>query len=37
MGLSNWPFGAAIAFIMLATILALFVLTFRLTLPRDPG
>ena len=37
MGLSNWPFGAAIAFIMLATILALFVLTFRLTLPREPG
>jgi putative spermidine/putrescine transport system permease protein len=31
MGLLNWPFGAAIAFVMLFTILALFMLTFRLT------
>lgn len=31
MGLLNWPFGGAIAFVMLFTILALFVLTFRLT------
>jgi putative spermidine/putrescine transport system permease protein len=31
MGLLNWPFGGAIAFVMLFTILALFVFTFRLT------
>jgi len=31
MGLLNWPFGGAIAFVMLFTIFALFVLTFRLT------
>ncbi|MEO5784654.1 MAG: ABC transporter permease [Casimicrobiaceae bacterium] len=31
MGLLNWPFGGAIAFVMLFTILALFVLTFRVT------
>jgi putative spermidine/putrescine transport system permease protein len=31
MGLLNWPFGGAIAFVMLFTILLLFVLTFRLT------
>ena len=31
MGLLNWPFGGAIAFVMLFTILALFVLTFRLS------
>jgi len=34
MGLLNWPFGAAIAFVMLVTILLLFVLTFRLTAGR---
>lgn len=34
MGLLNWPFGAAIAFVMLFTILALFVLTFRVTAAR---
>ena len=31
MGLLNWPFGGAIAFVMLFTVLALFVLTFRVT------
>ncbi len=34
MGLLNWPFGGAIAFVMLFTILALFVLTFRMTSTR---
>ena len=34
MGLLNWPFGAAIAFVMLLTILLLFVLAFRLTAAR---
>ena len=34
MGLLNWPFGGAIAFVMLFTILALFVLAFRLTATR---
>lgn len=31
MGLLDWPFGGAIAFVMLFTILALLVVTFRLT------
>ena len=31
MGLLNWPFGGAIAFVMLFTILVLFAITFRLT------
>lgn len=31
MGLLNWPFGGSIAFVMLFTILALFMLTFRMT------
>ncbi len=34
MGLLNWPFGAAIAFVMLLAILLLFVLAFRLTAAR---
>ncbi|HZQ63545.1 MAG TPA: ABC transporter permease [Casimicrobiaceae bacterium] len=34
MGLLNWPFGAAIAFVMLFTILVLFVVTFRMTTSR---
>lgn len=37
MGLLNWPFGGAIAFVMLFTILALFVLTFRLTAKPRAG
>jgi putative spermidine/putrescine transport system permease protein len=37
MGLLNWPFGGAIAFVMLFTILALFVLTFRLTARSRAG
>ncbi len=37
MGLLNWPFGAAIAFVMLLTILLLFVLTFRMTAARRPA
>ena len=34
MSLLNWPFGAAIGFVMLATILALFLLTSGLARPR---
>jgi hypothetical protein len=30
MSLLNWPFGAAIAFVMLFALLILFALTFRL-------
>jgi putative spermidine/putrescine transport system permease protein len=37
MGLLNWPFGGAIAFVMLFTITLLFVLTFRLTAARRPA
>lgn len=37
MGLLNWPFGAAIAFVMLLTILLLFVLAFRMTAARRPA